>query len=455
MDGLQGVAISYIYTFAVSTNKLAFPTLSDINLDAISDAYESLGRQRPDAGLGTPPSEGKSTLLGRTGLCPYLSLRDQDSLLYIQFPVQEAVVRSHNEPFRAQLYVTIRVTSAGAGVVTISIWHRSHRIAPERAFDLLTLMEQEPGKSSTYALELGDTPSTSLRELFWRETETFIRAARESGSLEPSHAVSHGISHIRWIDEEFLTVDNRRYPMQSPFWVTFLEFEQDSYRSIFKSRTKDYTLLGGAIDPTHEELLKLLFGVYRPTWLNGSAPDQVALRAEIDTAAIRSELLSGTSKLTNRNFMLLPHIVFHYRSCLTSLVSLNGESERIVLPSLLDMFELLRMQWHCFVLANAYLDSLATRIGTSPVQNESEEAEFGADVLNDLIGLRTKMTRLLQRLDGYRWGGNSLSPLHDRAMEAFSLDELRSTAIEKLKMVERLYSLVLDRNWRLDDSRWN
>ena len=109
-----------------------------------------------------------------------------------------------------------------------------------------------------------------------------------------------------------------------------------------------------------------------------------------------------------------------------------------VLPSFLNLVEILRSRWHMGNVVNISLDAAIRRVATSMDNNPSQ-------LLDQMFVLRSAFANFMRDPVPYLFDGGSVTELAEQAQREFWLLDLRQVIAEKLDMLDKLVQDVVER----------
>lgn len=407
-------AFVYPFTIAVARERSRSPWFSmpDLLDGAVISAIGAhlAGRRY---GQGSPDS--------RRGLLPFLALDDWRKTFYVETQDQKTELIGKHTRLPATFTTCVRVSNTGAGTATFSI-HPDRVVTAREASELFALAPNTHGELPG-RLRIGGRRAT-LFDMFRTEVRALVGAFRRAAY------------RAAWIEYEGdPSLNGHKYRLipkaaihggyaTTPYLVLRVTIDEETYQHL------QTPLAGGRLADAVAPLMELLLGIQRPEWgWNGDEgrrrPDVAALR--------RIGALTADGRVDNLNLLTVPCVLLGPKVCLVIGVDARGESERLMQRSVLDCIELLRMQWHFYVLAHAILDHETDNL----TQHAPSRAELERFVL-----LRRNLTNIMENIEVFRWGGNAVGAIYDRANDVYDLDKLRDTALVKLRLLRDLYDDV-------------
>lgn len=441
----QGLTVAFIYTFSLSVwvpeeeannERHWFEFPDTLRAGLVQDLQAEYNERHYTVHAGTPTC--------RKGVLPFFTLDDRRKTIYFLSPEYKGVLHGFLGKQNVSITICTRLSNTGVGTCCIAVelvkpgeGKSQKPIDLRKIADFFNLTKNTWGDFDVNKLSLdGERKKTSVFQLFQREVTTLTKAFENikfrAKWVERDVPIALPNGERPFINPELFKSEQA----VTPYLITILEFTDHVYKEIFlhTHSCKHETSADNPVHLAHKELANILFAIIRPNW----GWDDDCIRSEPDLNYVDAFFRSHNGILTNLNMMAIPFISIGYRSCLIACVDKKGESSQVMIPSTFDCVEILRVQWHFYILANTILDDETENL----IKRRPSTTE-----LSQFIKLREKLALVLENLETFRWGGNALATIFNEGESLFELRELRSTVLKKLELLGILYDDIreLDR----------
>jgi hypothetical protein len=236
-----------------------------------------------------------------------------------------------------------------------------------------------------------------------------------------------------WRDHEVLFTDDPKQDFQSPLLFTVLQVTRETYEKFRHEPTESSTKEVASI------LCKLTL-------------DNNDLRAGFENMSfdyLSTALPFNHQQKQLANLCLDERLFFTLstRGAIAITPKLQGLPSCFVVPSLLNLCEILRMRWHISVLVNNLLDQEIDRLAGPP---EEALAVNTTRLLETVYTWRILWASFLRDPVPYLFDGGSVMEVADVAERALRLERLRSDACQKFEILDLLVRDLMERR-RLED----
>lgn len=404
---IERASFSFIYSLYVDLGRLSLQRVQGKLLD--TKGLRS-SRERPEESNGIDP-EYRTRLL---------------SSCYVDLGHGELTRGSRTWSIRRHL----RLFDSGIGTVTITLGSvNGTPLDSEDVHSVLGMVgELENEGPVEFAVKIGgERRDTSLYDLFLECVqvllESFAPGAEAAGSavqtvdwrkIQYSKRGSVVQSSLRWLDWE--VADMERAEFQQPLVLTQLWLPGELYKRIFLKREPD------VICGLRQEILSILLREIEHRNVASMDPSFAN-----EFMKMSDDGLPVNMNLNSRLFM-----AFHPRSCLVFRATGESDPGRFLIPSLLDVMDLVRTRWHMSVVINALLDILIRSVRENVYASKAD--------LSDLIDQRLRLGSLLEDPITYRWGGGSLKVVYEEAMRQLRIIALEEAGLRKMNLAHTLFS---------------
>lgn len=233
-------------------------------------------------------------------------------------------------------------------------------------------------------------------------------------------------------DKENLTGD-----WQTPFTTTFLEVDKKSYIQFIEQQDKDllkeFISIAGRLsssnDSIDKEYLKILreyiFRSYDSFYLNSSDDEKRKSGRRIKNYSHHKDLFYTIDK----------------RGAIAITYDFDSSPSFFVLPTFLNLVEILRSRWHIGSIVNLKLDELFEEL--------SEDSNL-SKIQNDIFKCRKLYGLFLKDPTPYLFDGGAITEIAETGDEIFWLKKLSIQMSNKLSIIDKLiddiYSLTRYKN---------
>lgn len=407
----RSASVHFIYSFAFSD-----PDKSILSLDNLEKAHRKLlKRGRPPSRKGIPPHLLlKQNLLWREGA----HLKNVDVSTRSKRREGERVNDVDVRSLSVDINALFRIFPIGA---TCSINVETRRatgaeLDVEEVLILLGLVEQRETNSQHTCTIRSEAVTRgkgrdylSLNELF-REQLTQLAEQLD----------------VEWLDVGYTEKND---DAQSPWVVTVLEVDGDRAEAFcgwFPKAEHPADAKAKRIRPYHQDIARILFRsvsgmnfYLEPAYLSYSSGGTAPIFDSVNLDARLFVCISTRSILCICRDGVDPALYF--------------------VPEVLDVYELIRSQWHMLVIMNKMLDD-ALSLVQDP--NQSTEAR-----LEEIVKVRTWLARILEDPGAYMVSGDALTRIYNESQKSLRMAELRERLMDKIELLERMFRDLVDLDW--------
>lgn len=229
-----------------------------------------------------------------------------------------------------------------------------------------------------------------------------------------------------WNDGDVLNRADPSKDFQSPFIVTVAEVERNSFLRFRKQPTLDVSREVGSI------MCKLTLDnrTIREDYLHLS---EDYITKVLDYDPVRKGLI---------NYCLDRRLFFSFskRGAIAITAKLTDLPACFVLPSFLNLLEIVRARWYLSCVLNMRIDKEIDKLARAQ-PDASPSIEDGADfdsAIKSLVGLRHTYTRFLQDPVPYLFDGGSVTEIAERAMVELGIETLSESIHRKMQILDAI-----------------
>jgi|GEM_PF-5046651 len=335
---------------------------------------------------------------------------------------------------KVRLEITTRIADSGGGVIAISVETQDSEVDLAKVYQIIQLQEltetenenkkeREKEKKAQKLHLVEDGVDKTIFELFHEEITKLAGEVKDIA---------------QWVDREVVNEKDPNGPFQNPFTViacevdTPLQWRLDE--TFFKENEKEkrekekiekgtwfakYYWWNGDSKHLHKEAASLMLRM-----ING---------VNVPLERIPEECQDPHNPERLRNFAWDSRIFigFQRRSCLLMCPSFEHKPAQFLLPSLVDMMEMLRTRWHGAIVINALLDR-----DMKLIKGYKSRANFMA--LQRFVRRRRQFALLLRDPIPYAFEGASITEISEVAQKKLWIKELLEKTAMKLDTVAKL-----------------
>ena len=385
------VTVYFIYSFvpAFKNGKAVYPP--------------DLPKARGTEHMGTPSS--------RESIVPHLSLRADSA--WFESSKRSGTVAGREFSFGS----LIRIFPSGATCcLTLDVTGKpTQKLSTVDILKLLNLTSQRPGASTVAPEPMYLEGEGSGRKSLYDRFEELVT------NLCTEHSLDR-------LDVKYDLIEPGREG-QSPWLVTVAAVDGEIAEAFCGHGD-------AADDPARTKMIKIRR--YEPSIapiLFRSVADQLFL----EPAYVEPPTPVGIPGLFSVNLDARLFVCMSRRSILCVCENSDVDPASYFVPGLLDVCEMVRARWHSLVTLNKLID-LTIRQMVDP-------KKIKLFMQSKVLSLRQMLATGLEDPTVYIIAGDALSKLYLKLREIFRLDELKSTLIEKMDLMDRVYRDALQLSW--------
>jgi hypothetical protein len=282
--------------------------------------------------------------------------------------------------------------------------------------------------TDAYLLSKDNKPSNSEEDRsFWpnnNEYCTLHDLFRTLIETPPTWAQYHDAAI--WAEPDTLDADDPYQDFQTPFVVTVAEVERNSFLRFRKH-------------PTMESAREVASIMCKLTLDNREIRnDYLNLSEDYITSVINyNPLRKGLV-----NYCLDRRLFFSFskRGAITITANLSDIPSCFVVPSFINLLEILRARWTMCCILNMQVDSLIDDF-SQPFEGQmpsDEKVAYEPSLIDKLVQLRQSYTRFLRDPIPYLFDGGSVTEIAQKAMIELNMNELSEGIHRKMQIVDAM-----------------
>ncbi len=308
--------------------------------------------------------------------------------------------------------------------------HQNHLT---NAFIKLPEAEIEGMDSSLFPQEEGDSYAVNAQKDFCFLHDLFRRLLNRPLSWKPADVSPSLGPHIATAfrsDEEVIDLDDLNQDFQSPFVFTIAQVERNSFLRFRKASTINAAREIGSI------LCKVT--------LDNRHIEEDYLHTSEDY--LTSVLPYNRERHGLVNLCLDRRLFFAFsrRGAIALTANLKDIPSYFVIPSLLNLCEILRVRWYMGSVVSAGLDMAIAKVGSSSPEANSAASLDTRETVKEMFKWRTMAGAFLRDPVPFLFDGGSVSEIAEMADRLLWLDHLRVEVTRKFDFLDNLVSDYLN-----------